>query len=54
MIDCLLVFSEETNNTLENMKSELADTQQNQLKMAAAVLSLEWFKNNMSKGNCGN
>ncbi|XP_048767991.2 complement C1q and tumor necrosis factor-related protein 9A-like [Ostrea edulis] len=34
------------------MKSELADTQQNQLKMAAAVLSLEWFKNNMSKGNC--
>ncbi|XP_061176211.1 uncharacterized protein LOC133185171 [Saccostrea echinata] len=45
-------LSEETNNTLSNMRSELEDTKQSQLKISAAVLSLEWFKNNISRGNC--
>ncbi|XP_062611835.1 uncharacterized protein LOC134273660 [Saccostrea cucullata] len=45
-------LSEETNTTLYNLRSELEDSKQSQLRMSAAVLSLEWFKNNISRGNC--
>ncbi|XP_062613199.1 uncharacterized protein LOC134274967 [Saccostrea cucullata] len=41
---------EETNRSLSNIKTDLSETQLDQLKLSAAVLSLEWFRNNISSG----
>ncbi|XP_061185868.1 uncharacterized protein LOC133193972 [Saccostrea echinata] len=41
---------EETNRSLGNIRSDLSETQLDQLKLSAAVLSLEWFRNNISSG----
>ncbi|XP_048745694.2 uncharacterized protein LOC125658468 [Ostrea edulis] len=41
---------EDSNGTLSEIKADLSDTQQIQLKLSSAVLSLEWFRNNISSG----
>ncbi|XP_062611834.1 complement C1q-like protein 2 [Saccostrea cucullata] len=45
-------LSASTHQKLDEMKTGLRKTQKNQLKLSAAVLSLEWFRNNATKGNC--
>lgn len=46
-------FSEKTNESLHSLKSEIAETKYDQLKLSAAILSLEWFRNNISSGLIG-
>lgn len=41
---------EKTNESLHSLKSEIAETKYDQLKLSAAILSLEWFRNNISSG----
>ncbi|XP_022309004.2 uncharacterized protein LOC111114818 [Crassostrea virginica] len=41
---------EKTNASLHDLMSKLSETKQNQLRLSAAVLSLEWFKNNITGG----
>lgn len=41
---------EKTNKSLHSLKSEIAETKYDQLKLSAAILSLEWFRNNISSG----
>ncbi|XP_061167416.1 multimerin-2-like [Saccostrea echinata] len=45
-------LSVSSDQELNEIKSDLKKTQKKQLKLSAAVLSLEWFRNNASKGNC--
>uniref|UniRef100_K1Q0X8 Caprin-2 n=1 Tax=Magallana gigas TaxID=29159 RepID=K1Q0X8_MAGGI len=42
--------TEKTNESLHSLKSEIAETKYDQLKLSAAILSLEWFRNNISSG----
>ena len=53
MIPSMFVFTEKTNASLHDLMSKLSETKQNQLRLSAAVLSLEWFKNNITGGVIG-
>ena len=53
MIPSMFVFTEKTNASLHDLMSKLSETKQNQLRLSAAVLSLEWFKNNITGGVMG-
>ncbi|XP_022304113.1 uncharacterized protein LOC111111419 [Crassostrea virginica] len=45
-----LNVQEKTNASLHDLMSDLSETKQNQLRLSAGVLSLEWFRNNISGG----
>ena len=49
----MFVFTEKINASLHDLRSKLSETKQNQLRLSAAVLSLEWFKNNITGGVMG-
>ena len=45
-----LFLIEKTNASLHDLMSDLSETKQNQLRLSAGVLSLEWFRNNITRG----